>query len=288
MKKIAVLTDFSERAFNAAAYALSLATEIHADILLYNSFLVPSAEPLSGQISWPEEDYEAIKSGCEADLKLFKSKLEERLENLPAGFRPVIECRAQDGAFELTIDEFISGRDIILLVMADHHKGFASLISGNHTHEVLDHTILPLLIVPEQARFEKICKIAFATDLDRDDLNVVQSLASLARPFNAEILLTHLEKTAAEDDPQVGDFLTEVGNKINYSHIYYRQLIEPHVQQGLHHMAKTIDADVVVMVHRHKDILSRLFGRSHSQRLAESITLPLLIFPHTTDPLPVF
>lgn len=288
MKKIAVLTDFSERAFNAAVYALSLAARIHADILLYHSFLVPSAEPLSAHVSWPEEDYEVIKAGCESELSLLKEKLKNKLEELPASFRPVIECRAQDGAYELTIDEFINGRDIILLVMANHHKGNASLISCDHTREVLDHTNLPLLVVPEQARFEKICKIAFATDLGRDDLKVVQSLASLARPFNAEILLTHLCRAMPENDRAIKDFLGEVSNKINYPHIYYRHLEETHLAKGLQNMAKNVKAEMVVMVHRRKDLLSRLAGSSQSQKLAAATDIPLLIYPCPADHLPAF
>ena len=51
---------------------------------------------------------------------------------------------------------------------------------GNHTRGVLDHTALPVLVIPEGARFEKLHKIVFATDLNMDDLNVIQSLASLA------------------------------------------------------------------------------------------------------------
>ncbi|MEO3402861.1 universal stress protein [Mucilaginibacter sp. CAU 1740] len=38
MKKIAVLTDFSERAYHAAEYALSLAARLQANVLLYHAF----------------------------------------------------------------------------------------------------------------------------------------------------------------------------------------------------------------------------------------------------------
>jgi nucleotide-binding universal stress UspA family protein len=61
MKTIAVLTDFSKRAENAAKYALHLAEHLHADIKLYNSFFVPSEDPLSAQIAWSMEDYDALK-----------------------------------------------------------------------------------------------------------------------------------------------------------------------------------------------------------------------------------
>jgi nucleotide-binding universal stress UspA family protein len=288
MKKIAVLTDFSERSFNAAEYALSLAIRLRANILLYHSFLVPSAEPMSAQIAWPLEDYEVIKTGCEAELAQMKAKLEKKLELLPEGFHPGIESRAQDGVYDLAINEFLKDREVVLIVIANHHKGFASLILGNHTREVLDHSTLPLLVVPEHSRFQKINKIAFATDLNKADLDIIQSLSSLARPFNAEILLTHLSKPAPQDDPQVQDILTRVSNQINYPHIYYRELTETQLQEGLQDMAQAVQADLMVMVHRHKDLWSRLLGSSHSQKLASTTQLPLLIYPYPVTHLPVF
>ncbi|QNK62427.1 universal stress protein [Pedobacter sp. PAMC26386] len=56
MKTITVLTDFSERAENAARYALHLAQHLQANIILYHSFLVPASEPLSGQVYWSMEE----------------------------------------------------------------------------------------------------------------------------------------------------------------------------------------------------------------------------------------
>lgn len=288
MKKIAVLTDFSERAYHAAEYALSLAARLQANVLLYHSFLVPSAEPLASQIAWPMEDYKEIKAGCEAALEKLKAQLDEKLDTLSDSFRPRIECRAQDGAFELSIDEFLGDKELILLVMANHQKGFSALMLGDHTKEVLNNASLPVLIIPEQAGFTTLAKVAFATDLDPDDLNVIQSLASLARPFNAEILLTHLCESTPENSRAVQDFLHEVTGKINYPHIYYRHLEEKHVREGLHHMAEIVKADLIVMVHRHKDFLERLFNRSHSLDLAGKTALPLLVFPSPAKSLPVF
>lgn len=41
MKKILVATDFSSAAFNAAKYAVEMASAIHADILLFHVYQIP-------------------------------------------------------------------------------------------------------------------------------------------------------------------------------------------------------------------------------------------------------
>ncbi|NHA02570.1 universal stress protein [Mucilaginibacter sp. HC2] len=258
MKKIAVLTDFSERAYHAAKYALSLAAKLHANIVLYHSFRVPSAQPLASQIAWPLEDYSEIKKDCQSALEKLKTQLEETQAGLARGFRPQIECRAEEEQFDLIAEGALWDRDIVLVVIGNHHQGFSSLMLGNHSREVLNHSVMPVLVVPENASFEPFLRIAFATDLGRGDLDIVQSLSGLAGHFNAELLLTHLCESTPKNNLEVQDFLQEVTNKISYPHIYYRQLEEKHIRRGLHHMAETVKANLIVMVHRQKDFVEGL------------------------------
>ncbi|WP_345954583.1 universal stress protein [Mucilaginibacter sp. PAMB04168] len=288
MKKIAVLTDFSERSANAAAYALAIACRLKADVLLFHTFLVPSSETMGAQIAWPMEDFEEIKAGAEATLQETAQQLSTALDRSKVGFCPKIECQAQEGNLNACMETSLAGRDVVLLVMANHHKGFSSLMLGNHTQQVLDNTDLPVLIIPEAASFQNVKKIAVATDLKDDDLQIIHSLANLARPFNAEILLTHVCEHTPENMRKVEDFLHKVTNKINYPNIYHREFDEHNTHKGLQDMAGNVQADLMVMVHRRKNFFEQLLGISYSQKLAAESKVPLLVFPYPTETLPVF
>lgn len=288
MKKIVVLTDFFEPSINAAKYALSLAVQLQSNVLLYYSCVLPTVEPRQEPIASTNGDYAQLKINCEEQLQNLATQLEVLVDQSIARFKPRVEYHAQQGGFSLGIDAFCADRDVILLVLGNHDKDSASLMMENHTREVLDNATLPVLIVPKKVQFKNIHKIAFATDLNVNDLKVLQSLANLARPFNAELLLTNLWESTPDNDCQVQNFLHEVANKINYPHIYYRQLKENSVQEGLLHLAEAVHAVLIVLVHRRKDFLSRLFGHSYSQRLASTTRLPLLVFPYPLDTLPVF
>ncbi len=287
MKTIAVMTDFSSRATNAARYALHLAQHIQANVLLYNVFFVPSVEPLSAQVAWPMEDFDDTKSHSKEELQKLTNKLKDELAALPEdAFRPAIVGRCHEGAFTLPLDELLDDDEIILLVMANHHKGFTTLITGNHTRQILDKTTLPVLIVPEQVHFNSIQKIVFATDLNTGDLEVINSLTGIAWPFCAEITLAHICPLGSVH--LVNAFLQEVGNKINYPNIYYRNVCKRQVRNGLKELEKDTDADMLVMVHRNKSFIGQIWNGSYTQKTAANVQIPLLVYPHTTQSLPVF
>jgi nucleotide-binding universal stress UspA family protein len=289
MKTIAVLTDFSPRANNAGRYALQLARQLHANILLYHAFFVPVAEPLSAQVAWPMEDFEEIKTRSEKGLQKLAKKLKKELAGLPdSAFRPDIAYGCHDGAFTLNLDSLTANKELVLLVIANHHHGFSALITGNHLRGILDMVSLPVLVVPERSVFATIEKIAFATDLKDHDLEVIQSLAGLARPFNAEIMLAHIGSPEAGAEQAVRDFLQQVGNKIDYPNIYYRQVPQKQVSAGLLELEQHTRTDMLVMVHRHKNFMERLFGGSYTQKIATDPLVPLLIYPYPLRSYPVF
>jgi nucleotide-binding universal stress UspA family protein len=278
MKTIAVLTDFSERSTNAALYALQLARRLHANILLYHTFRVPS-----GKID------DAIKKGSESKLREQARLLKKELAGLaPEAFRPGIACSWAEGSFTLNLDGLLNDKALILLVMANHHEGLSALMTGNHLTAALDRVSLPVLVVPEQAVFKPIHKIAFPTDLGKGDLDVLGSLAGMARPFQAEILLAHIRPEAGVMEAPVKDFLKDVGNRIDYPNIYYRDVNQMQVKTGLLELEKKADADLLVMVHRNKGFIEQLFGSSHTQKIASAPLLPLLVYPYPARAYPVF
>jgi nucleotide-binding universal stress UspA family protein len=283
MKTITVLTDFSERAENAARYALHLAQQLHANITLYNSFLVPAAEPLGGQVYWSMEDYNVLQQDSEKQLGLLAARLEEELSIFPVhAFRPAISCKSQEGPLYMHINRISANRDVMLLVMGTHRKGLASLIMGNHMRDIIGTVSLPILIVPENQSFRKLDKLIFATDMNDSDLDIIQSLTALAKPSHADITLAYIETPGtqeAETKKLVTNFLEEVSNKINYPKIYYRAVKGIPLKAGLKWLTENVTCDLFVMVHRHKSFLEELLNLSNTQKMAANTNLPLLVYP---------
>lgn len=292
MKTIAVLTDFSKRAENAAKYALHLAEHLHANVKLYNSFLVPAEDRLAGQIVWPMQDFEALKHDSMHQLELFGMELKKEYSSKVDGaFRPDIEYESHDGNIDTYLKGLEAEKDTILLVIGVHEKGMSSWITGNHLNVIMDKANLPVLVINEHQEFQKIDRIAFATELSTGEIKQIHSLASLAGIFDAEILIVYVadEKyTDQELQLRVDSYLNDITNKINFAKISYRRVQSLDARHGLAWIAEHGQIDMLVMVHRQRTFLQGLLDTSITKEIAAKIKLPLLIYPSMAHSVPVF
>ena len=159
---------------------------------------------------------------------------------------------------------------------------------GSNTQEVINKATFPVLLIPAEARFRPVLKIAFATDLHSGDIELIHSAASLAYYFNAELLIAHItdDKFEDGDDKQkVDDFLKDVTCKANYPKIYYRHIKSTDVMHGLDWLSQHGVIDMLIMVHRKVNSLERLFSISYTQKLSRHINIPLLVLPEQLPPV---
>ncbi len=287
MKTILVLTNFSAHAKHAAEYAFALAKKIKADLMLCNTFLVPTEMPMAGLSVWPQEEYSILSEGSSFELKLLKEHLQHHadIEQDTSGFQPDITISSTNGNISDLAGGMFPGADIQLIVAGTHDRdGLSDLMLGNNTDKMIDHLDFPLLLVPPTAVYKPLNKIAFAADLvdvGKDEKALYQ-LVNLAKPLNAEILVTHVynEKNNKLDfEKQIKTLLTNISNKANYAHIYSRVVDEENPETGLNWLCENGHIDMLAMVHQEHNFFGKLFTKSHTQKMASHIAIPLLIIP---------
>ena len=297
MKTILVLTDFSTRADHAAAYALKLALKIKADILLCNVFPVPEGEPVAAQTSWPIDNFQAFEEDSHHDLNELATRLDKQIDVELAGHehshRPLIEQCCKVGEIADVVNDIHSSKHILMAVIGTHGaSGLTSFLLGDHAREVIEKAHCPVMIVPDHLPFVGYKKIAFATDLANNGIEVLNCLAALAKYTSAEILITHVadDKDADVQQPLIKHFFNQVSSKINYPHIYYRSVKSKSVATGLDWLTENTDIDLLVLVHRKRNFFQKIFEGSVTQKLAGHLTKPMLVFPSSKEQeiLPVF
>jgi nucleotide-binding universal stress UspA family protein len=294
MKTILVPTDFSQAAENAAYYALKLAQNIKAHIKLCNAFKVAMETPVAAQVVWPMEDYDELKTDINGELKILADRLERQSQADGESFKPRIDYTCEVGTVTDVVRNIVDEEDIGMIVMGMSGAGFFSrLFLGSTSRDMIDKVECPVLLVPLGTTFKPVTKIGFATDLNSGDIDVIHSLAGLAKYMNAEILVAHIadEKFTSEaHQHKIDRFLTDVTCKANYSKIYYRSIKSMDVEHGLDWLAEHGQLDMLVMVHHWHHFFNRLIAGSHTKKIAGHIHLPLLVYSghdgHTS--LPVF
>ncbi|AMP97542.1 hypothetical protein AY601_0590 [Pedobacter cryoconitis] len=285
MKKILVPTDFSIPAENAAQYAVKLAKSLNADILLCNAIKVPSETPIAAQVAWPLMDYSTLKEEATTELDTLVEKLcntsgLDEEENVC----PRIACESNKGTVHEVVGKLVKEREIDLVVMGmAGASGVVQFLLGSNSREMIEKADFPVLFIPYTAGFKKIRKIVFATNLDRHELEPLQSLINLANLLDAEITITHITNKEidrkSKQQHKIDDFMKEVVAKVNHPEIKFEKVWNIDVDHGLEWIIDQQDVDLVAVVHHHHDILKRVFNGSHTQRLSRHIEIPLLVFP---------
>jgi nucleotide-binding universal stress UspA family protein len=281
MKTILVLTDFSINADHAAHYALKLAQRIGANLLLCNIYELPQGERIKDHKAWP---LTACEQNSIRDLGELSARLKTEINKDKEGlFRPEVAQCSRPGAVIDNINDIASKNEVIMGVIGRHNAGWLStLVSGDHTHDIIEAANFPVLLVPYQVMFDDYKSIAFATNMNYTDINVLGSLIELAKYMDPEIVVAKV--TAAFSNKKfelnkLQQFFTQTPGKINYPKILYRILENRTVINSLIWLANNFAIDLLVVVHRRRNSLQKLFSGSTTQQLAVFLNKPMLIFP---------
>jgi nucleotide-binding universal stress UspA family protein len=276
-------TDFSGNAKHALSYGYNLAKQVKANVIICNVIIEPAEIPQSGMVSWPMEESDKLLKDSEHELEILKKYLEGKEETI--SFNPAISCISEAGTVTEIINNVSRSHNIGLVVAGTHsNSGLGTLLLGNHAIKMIDFVKKPLLLIPSSANIVSIHKIAFATDFKNPehDLECILTLTTLARPLNAEILVTHIVDGRGHDSEfqsRVDKFMVNVSDKVNYPHIYYRVVNAKHTNKGLEWLCNHGTIDIMAMVHRSHNFFNELFNGSHTQKMVKHIAIPLLVFP---------
>lgn len=274
------MVDHSVYSDKAAAYAIAFAKTIHAGILLCHGIESPIMSPIPDLLTWPVEELKEQVKVSNVRLENYVEELKEQDEEL---FPPIDYC-TELGSVKQIVDNLLKrDKDIILVMMGLAGKGTLDrFLLGSNTLDVIENTPVPVLLIPKDAAYTPVKRIAYATDLSESDLNTIQQIARLFFTYHPELLLTHISNEPYNPNnpsDEVKNFLNDVTGKINYGNIYYRQVQEEAVTDGIKWIAANGRIDMLAMVHRNNSVFSRIFRGSNTQKVAQWIELPLLVMP---------
>ncbi|WP_316784141.1 universal stress protein [Pedobacter frigiditerrae] len=287
MKKILLPIDYSTYSDNAVRYAINIAKKINAEIHLFHGIEMAELSPMAGVMMWPIENFSELKEDADEDLKVY---IENLKDDTSLGFPlPNITFSSETGSVKKIIDKLSQESHIDLIIMGLAGAGkLDRFFLGSNSKDVIEKTCIPVLLVPKEAPYKPINKIAFATDFTEGDINSIHNVARIFCLLDPEILLVHIDEAASDfHDPRTpaNVFLNRVTCKLNYSKIYYRHVNAKKVEEGLKWLSENGQIDMLAMIHRHPNLISRILDGSYTQKLATMVQLPLLVMPEDKTPI---
>ncbi|MBK8845669.1 MAG: universal stress protein [Bacteroidetes bacterium] len=156
-------------------------------------------------------------------------------------------------------------------------------ITGSNALRVANNAPCKVMLVPAKARFDGLEKIVYTTDLTNENMVQARELFPLAKKFDSEIVVLHIDSAGNKNDEEVLTMLTRKSKQfISYRKKSGYVCSDDDVTKGIDYFLKKQKADCLVVYHRHRNVLGAIFSKSVTQRVALLNNLPIIIL-HADD-----
>lgn len=277
MKKLLVLTDFTDNASHAEAAALRLSGKMGADLLLYHTLPYIPLIPNDGGGPYVTETAGMLFEDSRERLQQEADKLRETAV-MTLDRTANIQERNGEGNLSEVIHELSEEEGIGMIIMGGRSgSALGHLLSGSDTAAVIRKATKPVLIIPMTTAWALPQKVVFATGFGPADPPAVDYLLELSVLLGFQLNVVHLSRP--------GEVITEIGPEIAFRKFLDQRglsctrVIGGDVHRGLQDYCRDHHTDVLALTHGHHALLARLFGRSESLAAVAGGQLAILVFP---------
>lgn len=274
MKKILVTTDFSANSKSGIRFAIQLASQMDCELTFFHSYHISKPSSGNEKTFTSFEKHETVR--IEKELKSFVKTVYNARKVIPENVHYAIRS------------SFITDSNIMKFA-ADHHFDFICIsrrgggkvkkIFGTNTSNLILHSKVPVIAVPNTYRYSKISTVLYASDLSDLDREM-EKVVDFAKPIDAEIELLHLTYPSETDyntnaiERAISEFpKTQIKYKIENINLLHNLVV------NLQKLIRTQKPSVLVMFTDQKQsFFQKLFLPSTTAEYSFSASVPLLIF----------
>ncbi len=293
IRRILVPVDFTDHSVNAIDYALVLASNLKASIVLFNAYLDPVGNPHSYFESFAyQPDTDKIIEEIEEDSA-------SQLKQLVAKYKAIINERKIKGvgiSYDLSKGNSV---DTILL-KADEYKPGIIIVGtrgnelsgirsfGSFTSQLIARSTYPVIAVPSEynAEYAEIpMRICFATDFDTSDFSVLNRLIPLTRPSKSRIYCVHVAQQIADkaDELKMLKLKRYLFDTLGELNIECGLLEGKELQQAMGKFVESRNIDLLVVSTRKRNLLQKLTMPSAAKKFLFRTNIPILVFQAQTN-----
>ena len=273
MQAIIVPTDFSPNAYNAARYAIALATELKATkLVLYNAY-----QP------YVSEDPE-LGLPYQADMDEFKQISEDGLMKMKDILQPEMSSIALE--YESDYNVITGGiidackkynADLIVMGITGGESKLEETIIGSNAVNVSKDSKIPVIIVPVEAKYSGLKRILLVVDFKKvAETTPVAAIKKLLDATNAQLDVLHVE-TGTNDTGAVPDNEKNIFNDLfNSYNPQYHFIKGETFTDAINQFAVENKTDLVITVPKKHNLFESIFKRSHTKALAFHSHIPII------------
>lgn len=270
LKTILVPVDFSPTSENAVQYALQLCKQTGSKIILVHAYQPPPSFPMVEGLVYTEES--------------LRNLMQEKLEALSvktAKQEPIVKVEHMiiNGNLTEVIRQLTDAMQVMLIIMGITGAGkIKETFIGSNTLAVAQETTVPVLIIPENAKFSSVTDVGLATDFrDVADTIPYKKISELITNLGARLHVLNIDFNQQNwtDDTPFQSGLVET--MFEHHHPSYHFIEGEDMAEGLSNYALTHSIEMLIAVPRKHNLLQKLFTGSHTKELAFHSKVPVMV-----------
>lgn len=269
--KILLPTDFSKLSKVAVLYAAKLTKKLNAEIILLHVVFI-DAPPRAQAALKTNQILDAMIDNAKLDFEYLTNEVKQE-----AGNKIGISYKIVKGyPVEDVIETFAHNNDIDLIIMGT--KGASGLIKvliGSNATAVIGNSNIPVIAVPEHARFNNIKHVVYASDMLALNKEV-KTLIQFAQLFDSFIHILHIVSSNSKKKIDKIKIQNDLISKYNYPHISVHVLLNDDIVEAIDEYIADVKADLVAMFTHKPTFFEKLFGKSVTREMAFHSWIPLL------------
>lgn len=279
MKKIIVPTDFSSNAKKALDFAVQIAGQAKAEIILIHACDLIDTIFKDHQTMYKEHNQIIIDKANE-NLLLLKYNI-ENTEKLS------VKIKLYKGAVTEAILQASEEQHADLIIMGTlGNSDLDGKIFGSKTAWIIGKTNVPLITVPLLSEFYFPEKILLTVNNFEEQPDTFKPVFELAELFNARVYIAIFTDV---DSAEAVDYLKHKRSIIAFEEklkTHYKNTGIKSVHLNGHRFEETIEEyileqriDIVAMVTHKRTFLESIFNRSITKKMSYHARIPLLAIP---------
>lgn len=275
MKNILVPTDFSELSRVAARYAVNLVKNHNIEIhLLHVKGVNQASHALVNMHKLESEMDRAVEEDGRNLIKELSALSENKLK---------IRLVSKVGnSIQKAIEEYAEKQHLDLIVMGSGGAdGLKKALVGSNAVTVINHSKIPVIVVPGDASFDGLNDIVYATDMNHLATEMSQ-MSKLAQWFGAKLHILHVIRDGKHEKMHVESILATLDKIVPGTSIEFHTARGSHIAEAIDHFVTHQKADLVALFTHKLEFYEKLFDTSVTRQMAYQNHVPMLAFNKTT------
>ncbi len=277
MKTILLPTDFSDNSLNAIHYAMKMFKNQTCKFYVINIQRVGSYITDDLMMSNPTGVlYDTVVEAAKVSIDKLIARLVKDYPNEKHEFISLVDY----DNFTDAINQAVLKHHVDLIIMGTKGaSGLSKKIFGSNTVKVLQHSDVPVLVIPDECEFSGLQDVAFTTSFQSlYNMTELRLLDEIIVKNKSKLSVLHvvLENEDPKELFQDIDFFNEHFEEVSY------KMIETNVQDIFNSIQGYItnnDVKLIAMINKKHSFFESLFVHHQAETFAYNVNIPLLVLP---------